>query len=257
MYYLSWQLPDLEGSIFGRLVTSRKCGLLRALLAEQGRSYQALRERMMRLYDDPRLGGCCGGKGGVATPPPEEEQEQDGWCNGCRSNIPVAILTPCPQSCARAYISSLLALRIPDGHEMTPQERDLYTRLSFEVAIDRLTLLLHAARLREVHPEALGPDVRAEVERAVPSFPLMCFRPFCEMVAAGETRALAVLYLSYRAAGTLIGGEGCPWWAARRLMVMEAALARELGRRGVLRVVEGVAMKAMEEVEAMEGMDGL
>lgn len=253
VYYLSWQLPDLDESIFGRLITSRKFSLLQAALAEHGRSYQGLRERMMRLYDDPRLGG----QGGVSTARLEEALERGNWCEACRSNIPIAILIPCSQSCARAYISSLLALRIPDGHELTPQERDLYARLSFEVAVDRLTLLLHAARLRELHPEALEPDVQAELERAVPSFPLMCFRPFCEMVAKGDTRALAVLYLLYRAAGALLGGERCPWWAARRLAVMEGALERELVRKGVVDIVRGIAERAMGEVEGMEGLNAV
>ncbi|MBE3047372.1 hypothetical protein IMZ48_33620 [Candidatus Bathyarchaeota archaeon] len=240
--FLSWQLPGIESSIFGRLIASRNCGLLRSMLENRGRGYHAMRERLEKLYDDPRF------RGGIATPPPEEQREGDGSGHGHLSKLTAAIFAPCQQTCTFEHLSNVFRLWIPDGHGQTPADRPLYSRLSFEVAVDRLTLLLYASRLHEPDDSALG-EVRDDVERVILSFPLLCFGPFYELVAAGDSRALAVLYLVYRSAGTLLRGPGCPWWAERRVVVMERALRGELGRRGLLAAVEDVAAKAVEDME--------
>ena len=144
-------------------------------------------------------------------------------------NTVAAVPDPCPQVCSDAHILSLLAMQIPHTGCPTPAERELYTRLAFEIAADRVAVLLHAEHMYVgVEPE---PDVREELERAFLSFPLVCYRPFCDLVAAGDSRALAVLYLLYRCAGRFLGGS---WWAVERAAVMEEALRNELCRRGLL-----------------------
>lgn len=227
---LSWQLPVLQDSIFGRLVKEKRCGALRVLLEGRGVDYRVLRGRIMELYDDPRFGAA------VPTPPPEEQGQGQGPQGPGRDraadhpfNTVAAVPDPCPQVCSDAHILSLLAMQMPHTSSPTPAERELYTRLAFEIAADRLAVLLHAEHMYDgVDP---GPEVREELERAVLSFPLICYRPFCDLVAAGDSRALAVLYLLYRCAGRFLGGS---WWAAGRAAVMEEALRNELGRRGLL-----------------------
>lgn len=236
---LSWQLAASQNSIFGRLVKEKRCGALRAMLDGKGLDYRILRGRIMELYDDPQFGA------GIPTPPPEEPGPGQGEGEGMHGpgrdraaehpfNTVAAVPDPCPQACSDSHILSLLAMQIPHTGRPTPAERELYARLAFEIAADRLAVLLHAERMYEgVEPE---PDVREELERAVLSFPLVCYRPFCDLVAAGDSRALAVLYLLYRCAGAFLGGS---WWAARRAAVMEEALRDELGRRGLLARLAG------------------
>lgn len=235
---LSWQLAASQESIFGRLVREKRCGALRAMLDRKGLDYRVMRGKLMELYDDPQFGG------GTPTPSPPEEQEQgeeDELYGPARDraaehpfNTVAAVPDPCPQVCSDSHILSLLAMQIPYTGYPTPAERELYVRLAFEIAVDRLAVLLYAKHIYEdADPD---PFVREEVERAVLSFPLVCYRPFCDLVAAGDSRALAVLYLMYRCAGRFLGRS---WWAARRAALMEEELRNELGRRGLLGKLAG------------------
>ena len=233
--FLSWQLPDLEDSLFGRLLATRKCCSMRSLIEGSEQSYRALRERIMGLYHDPRLGGS----GRRTTPPRADEGPLPE--DGLPSNFSGVLPAPCSQYCSSTHIPQLLALRAIDNGERTPASRMLYNRLSFEVAVERLAILVFAARLHELGGDlAIATRERDELERSVLSFPLLCFGPFCELVAAGDARALAVLYLMYRSAGILMEGARCPWWAAERIAVMRPLLGGELRRRGLLALVEDI-----------------
>lgn len=233
--FLSWQLPDLESSLFGRLLATRKCGAMKCLLEGSEESYRDLKERIMGLYHDPRLGGSR-----RTTPPPGADEgplPED----GLPSNFSGVLPAPCSQYCSSTHIPQLLALRAIENGEPTPASRMLYKRLSFEVAVDRLAILVFASRLHELGgDQAIGARERDELERSVLSFPLLCFGPFCELVAAWDARALAVLYLMYRSAGILMEGARCPWWAAERIAVMKSLLGGELRRRGLLALVEDI-----------------
>lgn len=82
-----------------------------------------------------------------------------------------------------------------------------------------------------------SPPQRSDLERYVLSFPLFCFGTFLDMIASGDSGAVLVLYHFYRTSSLLLGAE-VPWWAARRLKVMESLLAKYLERRGVQLLAE-------------------
>ncbi|SPO04535.1 uncharacterized protein DNG_07220 [Cephalotrichum gorgonifer] len=254
--FLSWELPDLGDSIFGRFMANanwaRRCGALKALLEEKGISARPLRSQIMDLFDDPRFVGTHGG--GVPTPPPEgcwqQQQKHDSHFHGHFHGhfhpfgTPAGSPPPCLHACSDAHILSMIALRIPrkNPNEQTPAERALYTRLSFEIVADRLSVMLRICQLYESTlsegshlgvSEVLGAQAYSEIERCFLAFPILCYRPFCNLVVDGDSRALAVLYHVYRSARVLLGGPKGVWWAIERSEAMEVALGRELKRRGL------------------------
>jgi hypothetical protein len=146
--------------------------------------------------------------------------------------------------------------------------------VSYGLVVNRLAIIL--ALLAEEPatnspPTAADPDAssggrppsrRAELERCFLSFPLLCMGGFIDMIRAGDSRALLVLYHMYNAARILIGVGG-PWWAADRSTVMAGRIGQELRERGQGRfldldlVLSGEAAFEMESTnDGASGNDG-
>ena len=104
-------------------------------------------------------------------------------------------------------------------------------RLSYERVARRLSPILCCLEARTMGREATGP-LRADMQRFLFAFPLLCCGPMIEMGAAGDTRAYVILYHFYRAARILLAQDES-WWACERSRIMEGLLLSELKARGV------------------------
>jgi hypothetical protein len=245
----SWRLPRIHESVFGRLVFEccySRYGALRAVVSERAAGHRARRACILALHDDPRFRRATAdvGTGGGSLCPPGDIPRLDLLVANDNNTV-----TCMPES--HPHVSpdnrhlSLSALFNPPETiaSLSPVEREAYSRLAFAVVADRVATLLHASQLAA--GSELDQVTREELERSFLTFPILCYRPFCDLVAEGDSRALAVLYLVYKSGRAIMGASGAPWWAARRSEIMEVALEKELERRGLL--------EALREYEVSDG----
>ena len=71
-----------------------------------------------------------------------------------------------------------------------------------------------------------------ELMRYISTFPMMCFGPLLDLISAGDSRMLVVLFHVYRVVGALLAGETY-WWCKKRVEVMQEVIGRELHVRGL------------------------
>lgn len=238
--FLSWQLSNPEGSIFWKLVIEKKCAVLREVFMQCGLDYARLRPRVIALYDDPRFIGN-GRDDSSATPDDAAPGTANPAAPGSREKLPFWTV-PCTHLFSDAHILSILALQVPPtDNDKNPVEQKLYDRLSFEIVADRISLIIHLTLLREAEKAEGSPKLldlsnvrlRSEVERCFLSFPLIAYRPFHQLICAGDSRAFVILFFFYRAVRTISPDIPNAWWARERGILMEDLLRKELQNRGL------------------------
>lgn len=118
-------------------------------------------------------------------------------------------------------------------------DREAVLRAAYDRMVARLSVVLcfmpdahFPSTANLLSPTPVPMPQKADLEKYILSFPLLCFGPFLELILAGDSRALVVLYHFYRAARVLLPTWES-WWCGRRASVMETLIRSELEARGL------------------------
>jgi hypothetical protein len=120
--------------------------------------------------------------------------------------------------------------------------RGIYGRISRRLAVlMSLTPFLEGNELSLVgvansdgeSPTTLSEERLRDCERYFFTFPMiLCFGPFLPLIFESDSRALVLLYYTYRAARCLLTSSRT-WWTGKRAVVMEKLILCELKSRGL------------------------
>jgi hypothetical protein len=244
--------------IFSSIATYHPCEHLEAEAERRGTNWRKLKDRLNDLFDDPQYAGTCANRddGTEATQPEElpplgyylqELSHLRGW--GERLAV-LRSQTENDDAMSAFHIQYMAFLIKTAGDteravqlaEKGVTARGIYGRIARRLAVlmsltpfmeGNESSLVGVANSEGETPTTLSEARLRDCERYFFTFPMiLCFGPFLPLIFEGDSRALVLLYYTYRAARCLLTSSRT-WWAGKRAVVMEKLILCELRSRGL------------------------
>lgn len=234
------------------------CGHLQAEADKRGTNWRGIMKRLLNLFDDPDYQGC---PSNVSSSGQQGSSPRHRTASPSTNNVgmdldtsPGPNLEPQPARSASAspltsegprrckeervtydehYLHRVIKRTddsMRDGkmrlYSMT--ERNVWERISQRLAVP-LSFIPEDGSEMEPLPEARYRDIERYFYF---SFPTLCFGPILSLILDNDSRAVVLMYHTYRAANRLLRFEKT-WWAAERGPMMEKLTLAELKARGL------------------------
>jgi hypothetical protein len=256
LFFTAYPIFRDHGSIFTTIAHYHPCDHLEEEAERRGTRWREIWKRLTDLFDDPRYTGTS----------PDDATDQTLSSTGLEykslewyyTNVSGwSLERPCEGRSAvglSAFDAEYMWYMIKtDGNPalaLELAEQGITARAIYDRIAQRLAVLLSLlpsvegqedSSLMKDDGESLDGTVPAtlsearlrDVERYFFTFPMiLCFGPFLPLILHGDSRALVLLYHTYRAARCLLTSERA-WWAGERAVVMEKLILHELEARGL------------------------
>lgn len=257
VFFTAFPVFSEHNSPFIKVSQYHPCHHIQAEADRRGTRWREIMKRLLCLFDDPDYQGCpddC----------PSSRKQGSSWrhetvsssTNDLETDLdtsPGPYLEPQsassagasptpegPRTCAKECVTydehhlqrliertnnaTIAARYSQDG----PTDRAIYERIA-----QRLSVLLSFIPDDGSEMESLSEARRCDIERYFYTFPItLCFGPFLPLILENDSRALFLMYHTYRAANLLLRFEKA-WWAAERAPIMEKLTLAELKARGL------------------------
>lgn len=248
--YTAIPLLDEHGSPFTKLGQYRPCYHLQVEADKRGTRWREIMKRLLHIFDDPRYQGSpnrASSPSHQSSSPNTNDMEMDIDMSPGPSPKPLSTSSAgaspmAPEwqgSCAKECVTyddhhiQRIIERIDDpasvlkSYVVELTDRTIYERVS-----QRLSVLVSFIPDDGSEMVPLSEQRHLDMERYFFSFPTLYFGPFLSLILENDSRALVVMYHSYRAASRLLRFEKT-WWAAERAATMEKLTLAELKARGL------------------------
>lgn len=254
VFFSAYPIFRDHGSVFTTIVHYSPCDHLEEEAERRGTEWRDTWEQLKALFDDPRYMGTAGVPD-LNTDTPDEPYTTAGHSQGDKiwhySNTGWCIAQPL--SCQPSNSTEELAafqkeymVRLQETGEnptlaIKLAEKGVTAKILYYRICQRLSVLLSlipddtdtVSGPGGTAPATLSEARQRDAERYFFTFPMiLCFGPFLPLIWRGDSRALVLLYHTYRAARCLLTSERA-WWSGERAVVMERLILQELESRGL------------------------
>lgn len=250
--------------IFSTIATYHPCDHLEREADRRETNWRELAQRLYDLFDDPRYVGTSTNRDDPSEVSPLEETAPLGWflkevsqlggCNHLEGWQERALELCSKSENATAmnafhvqYMAFLIETTGDTERAVQLAEKGVTARGIYKRIARRLSVLMSLTPFMEGNesslvgvansdgstPTTLSEERLRDCERYFFTFPMiLCFGPFLSLIFEGDSRALVLLYYTYRAARCLLTSSRT-WWTGRRAVVMEKLILGELKSRGL------------------------
>lgn len=234
------------------------CDHLQAEADKRGTPWRVIMKKLLCLFDDPRYQGSPGKTSSpshqgsspsqqnsppsMSTDTSEMDLDTGSDISSKPQSASSASSSPSPEwqwSCGQKcvtydehYLQRVIEHTNDSATAMRYSVEGLTARLLYERISQRLSVLLSFIPDDGSEMVPLPEARHLDIERYFFSFPTLCFGPFLPLILENDSRAMVVLYHTYRAANRLLRFEKT-WWAAERAATMERLTLAELKARGL------------------------
>lgn len=226
------------------------CDHLQAEADARGTNWREIMRRLLYKYDDPRYQGCpsrASSPSNHGSAPSLYDMDLDMSTSASPESIstPPAAASPSTPasdltaSCGREptlyeehYLQRVIE-RTNDTARCYRMAMDgLTARTLYERISQRLSVLISFIPEDGSEMEPLPEARQLDIERYCFSFPTLCIGAFRPLILGNDSRALLILYHTYRVANQLLRLRKT-WWAVERAATMERLTLAELKSRGL------------------------
>ncbi|KAH8903033.1 hypothetical protein BR93DRAFT_931470 [Coniochaeta sp. PMI_546] len=250
VFFSAFPIFKERDSPFIKVGRYHPCDNLQEEADKRGTDWRGIMKRLIRLYDDPRYQSSptqppSPSTHGSSPGPYELNLDMSPGLSpaACASSSaaasPAAPVPEWTESCGRAptsyedhYLQRVIERTNDSARSMRYFLDGLTARTIYERIAQRLSVLISLIPEDGAEMVPLPEARHLDIERYCFSFPTLCIGPFLPLILENDSRALVVLYHTYRAANRLLRFEKT-WWAVERAATMEKLTLAELKARGL------------------------
>jgi hypothetical protein len=259
VFFSAFPIFQNHGGVFSTIGSYHPCDNLEEEAERRGTNWKDLMQRLIDLFDDPKYVSTSANRDADADPPKSDESLPPiGWylreVNCLRGSKQRALELPYYVGNDIAmgafhikYMAYLIETLGNTGEAVRLAEKGVSARVIYARIARRLAVLMSLTPFMEgnesslvgvanpdgTFPTTLSEERLRDCERYFFTFPMiLCFGPFLPFIFEGDSRALVLLYYTYRAARRLLTSSRT-WWAGKRPVVMEKLILCELKSRGL------------------------
>ncbi|OIW25331.1 hypothetical protein CONLIGDRAFT_648368 [Coniochaeta ligniaria NRRL 30616] len=266
VFYSAFPIFKEHDSPFIAVGKYHPCDNLQEEADKRGTKWREIMRRLIYLFDDPSYQGspnqppspstqeaspspCVMDLDTSAFQSPETHSSSSAaaspsgpvseWTESCNEDYLQRIIertkgpvSGCTASCDEDYLQRIIE-RTDNSARSTRYILDSRTARSiYERISQRLAVLVSFIPEDGSEMVPLPVERQLDIERYCFSFPTLCIGPFLPLILENDSRALVVLYHTYRAANRLLPFDKT-WWAVERAATMEKLTLVELKARGL------------------------
>lgn len=244
------------GSVFTTIARYHPCDHLEEEAERRGTNWREICSQLNEIFDDPRYGETCTQESThrPSSPTTMDRTSREWYCDnvsGWSLAPPHVNRSALGMSAFHAdYLKHIVETDGNPALAIELAEQGITARVIYRRIAQRLSVLLSlipcvegqedSVQLQDDEksvdgtvPASLSEARMRDAERYFFAFPMvLCFGPFLPLILEGDSRALVLLYHTYRAARCLLTSERA-WWAGERAVVMEKLILHELEARGL------------------------
>jgi hypothetical protein len=250
VFYSAFSIFKERDSPFIKVGQYHPCDNLQEEADNRGTGWREIMKRLLYKFDDtsyqgsPNRAPSPGSQGSSPSPydMPLDMSPGQSVETCSTSSAAASPSTPVPEwagSCgeeATSYADHYLQRIIERTSDPARAKRyyldGLTVRTIYERIAQRLSVLLSFIPEDGSEMVPLPEPRHRDVERYLFSFPTLCIGPFLPLILENDSRALFILYHTYRVANRLLRFEKT-WWAVERAATMEKLTLAELKARGL------------------------